>query len=405
MSLPTAMLPYSDSMYKERFSDKMKKRILAITLCVLLLASALSLSGCTGCFSDTTVSGTKYGLLMISDVPYTLEKDESGKDSPVIDTTAFAGAVWKGIKDASATEGLMYKYFPPAKVEKSESVSYANAFKDAVKQQITLAISNADMSGKPVIIIPGEEYVAAYMESQASSKKAFETIYTFIVGASPLSKAANTAEINEKCYTLIIDYTEMAYLSGYTAVMSGYTKIGFLGYGDDLARAMLEGMILGAEKAAAEKGLADGSVEIKYADATDPDDTSKAKVLFDLCDAVMPQNAELEALLNKCAGEKAVIGVTGKLDGAVSFSYHVSPTKLSETVTKSLQNSVRGIACAVVNTVGIKDNMFNYTAKDGFAYTSTDAEALMNTVGADESVKASGDITTLALKYVKAEKK
>ncbi len=379
----------------------MKKKILAIILCTLLAVCAVFNSGCTGCFSDTTTSGTKYELLMISELPHSAD----GNNAAVIDTSDFRGAVWQGIKDAANTDGLKYKYFPPAKAVKTESVSYLRAFSDTVTQQLSLAVTAANTDNKPVIILPGDEFVPAYMAYQESNTKVFGNIYTMIVGASPLSDAANTGKTNEKCYTMVIDYTAMAYLSGYTAVTAGYTKIGYLGYDDALTKSMLEGLILGAEKAAADKGLANGSVEVKYSYATSPDDTANADELFASCDIVMPENSELQSLLLSCAGDKAVIGVTEKTDGAVKLSYHVSSKRLSELVKAALQSTVRGISTGVVNKVGISENMFNYTAADGFSYSSADADSLMKTVSTDESVTATGDINGLRLSYVKPESK
>ncbi len=379
----------------------MKKKIFAIALTALLAVSAVFNSGCTtACFSDSTVSGTKYELLMISDLPYTMEND-----TPSVDYDTFKGAVWKGIKDAASTEGLKYRYYEPAKATVTDSQTYLEAFKETVNQQMTLAIASANMDNKPVMILPGNEFVPSYIQLQESSagKKALKEVYSLIVGASPLSDAANTGKLHEKCYSMVIDYTRMAYMAGYTAVNAGYTKLGYLGYDDSLTKAMLEGMILGAEKAAADKGLADGSVEIKYSYATSPDDTSKADGLFSVCDIVMGENTEMETLLKSQAGEKAVIGVTGRIDGAVQFSYHVSNVRIAELVKNALQTTVRGVSTAVVNKLGIAENIFNFSAKEGFSYTSADAEALMQTTGADASIEAKGDLTGLTLKYVKLE--
>ncbi len=381
----------------------MKRRIFAIALTALLAVSAIFTSSCTSCFSDSTISGTKYELLMISDLPYTVDEN----NNPTVDNESFKGAVWKGIKDAASTEGLKYRYFEPAKATVSDSKTYLEAYKETVNQQMTLAITAANMDNKPVMILPGNEFVPSYMQLQESSagNKALKKVYTLIVGASSLSDAANTAKLHEKCYTMVIDYTRMAYAAGYTAVNAGYTKLGYLGYDDTLTKVMLEGMILGAEKAAADKGLAAGSVEIKYSYATSPDDTAKADGLFSACDIVMGENAELESLLKKQAGEKAVIGVTGKIDGAVQFSYYVSDVRLSEIVKNALQTTVRGISTAVVTKLGIAENIFNYKAKDGFSYISSDAEALMQTIGADGSIDAKGELTGLTLTYVTLESK
>ncbi len=381
----------------------MKKRISAIILVALLAFSAIFTSSCTGCFSDTTTSGTKYDFMMVSDLPYTVQDG----NSPTYDTSSFKGAVWQGIKDAASVASTAnsvkkYRYFEPEQItELKDGETYLDKFKSAVNSQLTSAINvaNTDNNSSPVIVLPGDEYVPAYIDSKNGNEKAYKEIYTLIVGASPLSDGANTAIIHEKCYSIVINYTEMAYLSAYTAVANGYTKLGYLGFHDKVTACMLEGMILGAEKAASDMQLSEGAVEIKYAYATSLSDTHNAEKLFSECDIVMAENAELEAFLKGVAGDKAMMGVTEKADGAVQFSYHVSPAKLSETVKEKL-NTVVKLSSADKCTYGIKDNMFNYSLKEGFGYSKEAAESLMKTVS-EASVTAGGDLSKLTLTHVK----
>ena len=139
---------------------------------------------------------------------------------------------------------------------------------------------------------------------------------------------------------------QSGYLAGYAAVMDGMTKLGFMGgMAVPAVQAFGYGYLQGAEAAAAELGLADGSVEVTYhyTGNFEENDTNKATAK-----AMYEQGVEVIFACGGAVGKSVMSAATEA--GAKVIGVDVDQSKDSETVitsaTKGLAASVEAVLAA-----------------------------------------------------------
>ena len=200
------------------------KKLLAIMSAMLLAASLLA--GCGGAPAAGSGAGSGGYELLVTDIG-------------TIDDKSFNQGSWEGLVKYAEEKGISHQYYKPT--EKST---------DAYLSAIDLAVKG----GAKIIVCPGflfQEPVQIAMETYPDVK--------FIAIDCTLENPAENA--------IGITYAEdqVGFLAGYAAVKDGMTNLGYMG---GMAVPAVQkygfGFLQGAEYAAQEMGLGEGSITVKY---------------------------------------------------------------------------------------------------------------------------------------------
>ncbi len=198
------------------------KRILSIVLLVIFAFTLLA-----GC------GGTKgYEIALIT-------------DKGNIDDKSFNQGSWEGVVEFAKANKITHKYYKP---EKYDDAGYLAA--------IDLAITG----GAKVIVAPGFLFEVAVYEAQTKYPEA-----KFILLDGEPHNPDYEYMTNSNVAAVKYAEEESGYLAGYAAVKDGYTKLGFMGgMAVPAVQAFGYGYLQGAEDAAKELGLADGTIKATY---------------------------------------------------------------------------------------------------------------------------------------------
>lgn len=222
-----------------------------LAMALLVVAMVFAMTACTKDQGDQassdSASGT-YEIALITDVG-------------TIDDKSFNQGAWEGVVAYAEENKLTYKYYKPS--EKSD---------DAYLTSIDLAVK----AGAKIIVCPGYLFEKPVYNAQDK----YPDIKFIILDGYPHT-GDYTPVVKENTLSIFYTEQEAGFLAGYAAVKDGYTKMGFMG--GIAVPAVVRfgfGYVQGAEYAAKELNLADGSVEIKYTyvgnfDAT-PENMAKA---------------------------------------------------------------------------------------------------------------------------------
>jgi len=227
------------------------KRLIAIALTLLMLFAVAACGGnsttttqTTNSPENNTQSGTEsspppqqsgYELVLITDLG-------------TIDDRSFNQGSWEGVVQYATENGITHTYVQPA--EQGDD-TYLNA--------IDLAVQ----SGAKVVVTPG--FLFEYPIFVAQDR--YPNVKFILLDGSPNNGDWDNFEGKVGANTVAVFYAEeqSGFLAGYAAVMDGYRKLGFMGGMAVPAVVRFgHGYIQGAEVAAQELGLADGSVTINY---------------------------------------------------------------------------------------------------------------------------------------------
>ena len=235
------------------------KRILAI---VLALALALALAACDS--KDTPANtGSNSGGATSSDssgsggesTPSTTPSAAGGyelaliTDLGTIDDRSFNQGSWEGLVQYAQENNITHKYYQPA-----------DQGDDAYLNAIDLAVQG----GAKVIVTPGFLFEVPVFLAQ----DIYPDVKFVLLDGSPNNGAYDeTREEKVGSNTVAVFYAEeqSGFLAGYAAVKDGYRSLGFMG--GMAVPAVIRfghGYIQGAEYAAQELGLADGSIALNY---------------------------------------------------------------------------------------------------------------------------------------------
>jgi len=199
------------------------KRILSL---VLLVVFALTLfSGCGG--------SKGYEIALIT-------------DKGNIDDKSFNQGSWEGVVAFAQANKISHKYYKP---EDANDAAYLAA--------IDLAVTG----GAKVVVTPGYLFEVAVYEAQTK----YPDVKFILLDGSPHTADYETFETKSNVASIMYAEEESGYLAGYAAVKDGMTKLGFMGgMAVPAVQAFGYGYLQGAEDAAKELGLADGSVKVIY---------------------------------------------------------------------------------------------------------------------------------------------
>ncbi len=235
------------------------KRILSI---VLAAALALSMAACgskapseTGAPSEsesasaeTPAEEGKFELALITDIG-------------TIDDKSFNQGSWEGLKKYAEEKNITHKYYKPT--EKST---------DAYLSAIDLAVKG----GAKVIVTPG----FLFEEPIFIAQDTYPDVKFILIDGNPHNADYTEFRTEKNAVGIVYAEEQAGYLAGYAAVKDGMTKLGFLG--GMAVPAVVRygyGFIQGADAAAKELGLADGSVSVNYHYTGGFDATPEAQTL------------------------------------------------------------------------------------------------------------------------------
>jgi len=231
---------------------KLWKRFAIATLALVMIFTLASCAKKTGNEAGSASESGKFEIALITDIG-------------TIDDKSFNQGAWEGVEAYAKEKGITYKYYKPA--EKSD---------DAYLTTIDLAVK----AGAKIIVCPGFLFEVPVFNAQDK----YPEVNFIILDGNPHAGDYNPV-VKENTLSIFYAEQEAGFLAGYAAVNDGYKKLGFMG--GVAVPAVIRfgyGYIQGAEYAAKELGMDDGSIEIKYTyvgnfDAT-PENMAKAAAWY-----------------------------------------------------------------------------------------------------------------------------
>jgi len=284
------------------------KRILSV---VLLVIFALTLfSGCGG--------SKGYEIALIT-------------DKGNIDDKSFNQGSWEGVVEFAEANKKTHKYYKP------EDVS-----DEAYLKTIDLAVQG----GAKVVVTPGYLFEVAIYEAQYK----YPDVKFILLDGAPHTADYGTYKTESNVASIMYAEEESGYLAGYAAVKDGMTMLGFMGgMAVPAVQAFGYGYLQGAEDAAKELGLADGSVKVIYHYTGDFAETDVNKA------TAKTMYQEGVEVIFACGGSvgKSVMAAAQEA-GRKVIGVDVDQRYDSETVitsaTKGLRESVKQVLEAIYKT-------------------------------------------------------
>ncbi len=195
------------------------KKLVSILVCVALIAT------CAFGFAGCKKGADTYQLVMIT-------------DGATITDGGYNQSAWNGIEQYASDNNMACRYYQP-KTEDDGSLSV-----DSVKNYIDLSVKN----GAEYIILPGEKFAAPICELAPE----YKDIKFILVDAVPVD-INGIEQVISNVMTIDFDLLQAGYLAGYTSVILGNTKLGYLGSVSDEESALYgAGYVQGAALAADE---------------------------------------------------------------------------------------------------------------------------------------------------------
>lgn len=201
------------------------KKIFVFALCALLTLSLFA-----GCGGGSASKGAELALIT---------------DIGTIDDKSFNQGAWEGLVKYAEEKGISHQYYQPS--EKSNT-AYLESIDQAVK------------NGAKVVVTPGYLFEEPVYQAQDQYPDT-----TFILIDGNPHDADYNYKTSSNCVGITYAEEQVGFLAGYASVKEGMTKLGYMG--GMAVPAVIKygyGYVQGAEYAAQELGLADGSIELMY---------------------------------------------------------------------------------------------------------------------------------------------
>lgn len=326
------------------------KRIVAGSLIIMLIA--LSLVGCGGqgdneAGSKTSSKGHEIALIT---------------DKGNIDDKSFNQGSWEGVVDFAKAEGISHTYIKP---EEASDTGYLAA--------IDLAVAG----GAKVVVTPGFLFEVPIFEAQTK----YPDVKFILLDGAPHPANSDDEDIKDNVASIKYAEEESGYLAGYAAVMDGMTNLGFMGgMAVPAVQAFGYGYLQGAEEAANELGLDDGSIKVIYHYTGDfaETDTNKATAK-----AIYQEGTEV---IFACGGSvgKSVMSAASEADAKV-IGVDVDQRYDSETVITSATKGLAASVKAVLESIYKTDSWETYAGKTTVFSATNDGVSLPTTIIGDEN--------------------
>jgi len=288
------------------------RKVISITLILAMILSLAALAGCNASKS----SG--YEIALITDLGS-------------IDDKSFNQGSWEGVKKYAEEKKITYQYYKPAE---GTNAAYIEAIELAIK------------GGAKIVVTPGYLFEVPIYEVQSKHPN----IRFILLDGEPHTEDVENPVYKTESNTLCIKYAEeeVGFYAGYAAVKDGFTKLGF--QGGMAVPAVIRygyGFLQGAEMAAAEMGLPEGSIEIKYNYSGDfaatPENQARAASWFEsgteiifACGGAVGNSVMAAAEASK---DKYVIGVDVDQSGESPTVISSAMKMLGHSVYKALESS------------------------------------------------------------------
>lgn len=215
----------------------MKKKVISLLLAATMVLGLVGCGGKKAANNDSKDANNagdgKYEIALVTDVG-------------TIDDKSFNQGAWEGVVAYADENNISHQYYKP--VEASDE-----AYKDA----IALAVKG----GAKTIVLPGYLFEVPCFDVQTQ----YPDVKFILIDGEPHTAdyATYTTESNVLC--ILYAEQQAGFLAGYAAVKDGYKKLGFMGgMAVPAVKKFGYGFVAGADKAAAELGLAKDEVSIRY---------------------------------------------------------------------------------------------------------------------------------------------
>ncbi|NLL81016.1 MAG: BMP family ABC transporter substrate-binding protein [Tissierellia bacterium] len=342
------------------------KRFLALTLAMIMVA--VSLIGCT---SPEAPAGEQKPATEGEAPANTGGGSADGfeialiTDKGNIDDKSFNQGSWEGVVEFAEAEGISHQYIKP---EEASDTGYLAA--------IDLAVDG----GAKVVVTPGFLFEVAVYEAQTK----YPDVKFILLDGTPHTADYSTFETKENVASILYSEEQSGYLAGNAAVKDGMTKLGFMGgMAVPAVQAFGYGYLQGAEDAAAELGLADGSIEVTYhyTGNFEENDTNKAtaKTMYQ----------EGTEVIFACGGSvgKSVMSAANESDAKV-IGVDVDQRYDSETVITSATKGLAASVIQVLESIYNTDSWDNFGGKTTYFNAENDGVGLPTIVIGDEGADA-----------------
>ncbi len=280
------------------------KKVLALLL-TMVLTLGLGL---------TALAESTYEIAMITDLG-------------TIDDKGFNQFTWKGVEEFALANGKTYNYYKPAE-------GTTNAYLDEIDKAVA--------AGAKVIVTPGYMFEVPIFIAQDK----YPDVHFILIDGFPNNGETDAAtgeytdeHINDNVVGIKFAEEQVGYLAGYSIVMDGHTKIGFMG--GMAVPAVIRygyGFVQGAEAAAKEMGLNEVTMMYHYSGVFWP--TPEVQTL-----AASWYNSDVTAIFS-CGGglvasvvAAAEASEKGKVIGVDVDQSELSPTVVTSAL-KALQSEV-----------------------------------------------------------------
>ena len=284
------------------------KKVLAIALAMMLVAA--SLAGCAGTGSPGGSDGFEIALIT---------------DKGNIDDKSFNQGSWEGVVEFAEANDISHHYIKP---EEASDAGYLAAIELAVQ------------GGAQIIVTPGFLFEVPIYEAQTM----YPDVKFILLDGAPHTADYSVFETKDNVASIFYAEEESGFLAGYAAVMDGMTELGYMGgMAVPAVQAFGYGYLQGAEYAANELGLADGSIRAiyHYTGNFEENDTNKATAR-----TMFQEGIEVIFAAGGAVG-KSVMSAAAESDGKV-IGVDVDQRYDSETVITS---ATKGLAASVISVL------------------------------------------------------
>ncbi|NLK43391.1 MAG: BMP family ABC transporter substrate-binding protein [Tissierellia bacterium] len=320
------------------------KRLLSIALVIVLMA--VTLAGCSG------GSSSGHEIILIT-------------DKGNIDDKSFNQGSWEGVVEFAEREGISHTYIKP---------------EEASDDGYLAAIDLAVQGGAKVVVTPGFLFEVPIYEAQTK----YPDVKFILLDGAPHPADDFTPDIKENVASILYAEEESGYLAGYAAVMDGKRDLGFMGgIAVPAVQAFGYGYLQGAEDAAKELGLPDGSIKViyHYTGNFEENDTNKATA------STMYQ--EGVEVIFACGGSvgKSVMSAAAEA-GAKVIGVDVDQRYDSETVITSATKGLAPSVISVLESIYKTNSWEQYGGKTTYFNAENDGVGLPTVVIGDENADA-----------------
>ena len=172
------------------------KKVISAVLAVVMVICCLTIAGCA------KKEGKGYELVMIT-------------DGAAVNDGAFNESTWNGIKEYGEENNIPCRYYQPSLDENGKLTV------ETIKNYVDLAAND----NAKFIVLPGEAFaVAAYEIAPA-----YTDINFILIDAMPHAEKDETVRFQSNVMCISFNALEAGFLAGYSAVVDGFSKLGYLG--------------------------------------------------------------------------------------------------------------------------------------------------------------------------------